>query len=649
MNAIKLIRFSWVLLRAVIIFVSIIPTAYSQEKDIPKELYASSAIPDSLKEDANSVVRYKLTDINVRGPGKIIKKVHSIVTILNERGKDEAVVALPYNKKFSAVSSFEMNVFDAQGKVLKKYHRSDLYERADEDDETLVTDDKIMILSHTITDYPVTVELIYEIEENSVVNIGLWAIQLPEQSVQNNECHLSVARAVGFRFLNENTNIKPLESFNGSKDVYDWKVSNLKAFKLEEGSMPWRVLPDILFAQDKFEFYGIPGDISSWQNYGKWQTALNADVCSLSPEREKEIIKMTDTVKTDKGKVKFLYKYLQQNMRYVNIKLGLGGLKPLPATFVDEKKYGDCKALSNYMYALLKAVNIPSYYAIVNAGTNEQPAYPDFPFDNFDHIILCVPIKNDTTWLECTNNIAQFGVLSSFTQDRNALLITKDGGKLVNTPKSRSSDNQFISEVYIKLGADGGADTKIKLSGSGEYRLIGLSTESLKTDQQKEFWQNELDIKQPDVFDLTANKDDNGIEQTEISLKYNKFCDVMTGDKQFYKPMAFPLWHNTVPPTEKRKSDYYFNFPLENSCSTTIDLPQGFDVESLPANANLKFTYGTYNISYTYNKDKNQVISTAKFVLNSQVIPAAKYTEMQQYMDAVVKAQNKKLVLHKKA
>ena len=43
------------------------------------------------------------------------------------------------------------------------------------------------------------------------------------------------------------------------------------------------------------------------------------------------------------------------------------------------------------------------------------------------------------------------------------------------------------------------------------------------------------------------------------------------------------------------------------------------------------------------------MISTAKFVLSNQVIPAAKYTEMQEYLDAVAKAQNKKLVIRKKA
>ena len=72
-------------------------------------------------------------------------------------------------------------------------------------------------------------------------------------------------------------------------------------------------------------------------------------------------------------------------------------------------------------------------------------------------------------------------------------------------------------------------------------------------------------------------------------------------------------------------------------------------METLPVNANLKFSYGNYELNYVYNKEKNQVVSTAKFILNNQVIPAVKYTEMQQYMDAIAKAQNKKLVIKKKA
>jgi hypothetical protein len=393
----------------------------------------------------------------------------------------------------------------------------------------------------------------------------------------------------------------------------------------------------------------MPGDFSSWQSFGKWQQALNADIESLSPQQADIIKKMTDTIKTDKDKAKFLYKYLQNNVRYVNIVLGIGGLKPLPATFVDEKKYGDCKALSNYMRAMLKAVNINAYYAIVNAGPNAEPEDFNFPYDVTNHIILCVPFKNDTTWLECTSSHNPFGWLSSFTENRNALLITEDGGKLVNTPRSKATDNQFTAEQHIALQPDGSAKVHIRLIGSGEYRLDYLGVEAAKIDEQKQFWLEQLQVKQPSVFNFESGKDTGGEKGVDLDMEYDKFCDVMAGDKQFYRPSGFKLWSNTVPIMEKRKTDFYWEWPRIKSCVTTIDLPQGYEVESLPVNASLKFTYGNYDISYVYNKDKNQVTSTAKFVLNNQVIPAARYTEMQQFMDAVAKAQNKKLVIHRKA
>jgi hypothetical protein len=637
----------------IIISVSRLGTSnvYGQDRDIPHELYvASSGIPDSLKEDANSVLRYSKEEYDVRGPGKMTYKMHSIVTILNEQADKEAGIRLPYNKKFSSVSSFEMRIFDAEGKLIKKYHKSDLYEHATESYGSLVTDDRVQDLSHTIASYPTTVEMIYEIDHNSLIGIGQWVIQDDEQSIQNAECRVFISSGAGFRYRTKNTSLKPIVTSEFGKDVYTWRVSNLKAFKIEKGAMEWRVLPVICFSQSKFEYYGVPGDISNWENYGKWQQALNADVNSLSPQRVLEIKKMTDTIKSDKERVKFLYKYMQQNMRYVSIQLGIGGLKPFPATFVDEKKYGDCKALANYMYALLKAVNINSYYAKINAGENQEPADYSFPYDYSNHIILCVPFKNDTTWLECTSNTQEFGKLGPFTENRNALIITEDGGKLVSTPKSNASDNQFKGEVHITLNTDGSAKAQAKILSSGELRSIFVDLlPTLKADEQKESLIRSFDIKQPSSFDFTPGKDVDNVKEVDLEMEYDKFCDVIAGDKQFYRPWALALWDLTLPISEKRKSDFYFKFPLQESCSTIIDLPPGFEIETLPVNTTLKFTYGNYELNYVYNKEKNQVISTAKFILNNQVIPAAKYTEMQQYMDGVAKAQNKKLVIKKKA
>lgn len=622
---------------------------YAQDKDIPKELYVAAAIPDSLKENANSVVRYSETIITVKGPGKKTVKQHNIITVLNEKGDKEAEMVMGYNKKYDTYSDIEMRVYDAKGILIKKYHKSDMYDGSAAGDETMVTDERYLAVKHTIAAYPTTVEIEFEEDDSSFITLGNWPIQdFAEQAVQNATCKVLASPAMGFRYKNENTNLKPEKKNDGEFDTYTWQVKNLKAIKKEENVLLWNVLPDVLFAANTFNCYGYPGDFSSWQSFGKWIQALNNDVCTLSPERVAEIKKMTDTIKTDKEKARFLYNYLQKNVRYVSIQLGIGGYKPFPATFVDQKKYGDCKALANYMRALLKAVDINANYAIIRAGTNEKPADFSFPNNAFNHAILCIPFKNDTTWLECTSDRQPFGKLGTFTENRNALLITDDGGKLVNTPKSSMADNQLKSEVHLVVNADGGATATVKVLSTGEYRFDYIGKSSLKLDEQKEDFLSSFNMKQPESFDIKPIDDKAGEKEIDLKLAYDKFYDVAAGDKQFYRPHVLDLWAYTLPAEEKRKADYYFEMPLQKSCVTTIDLPTGFEVETLPANQSLKFTYGNYEVKYSYDASKNQVISTAKFNLNNQDIPAAKYTELQQYLDAVAKAQNKKLVIKRK-
>ncbi|RWY55885.1 DUF3857 domain-containing transglutaminase family protein [Mucilaginibacter gilvus] len=623
--------------------------AFAQDKKVPAGSYLASVIPDSLKEGANAVVRYENNEYMVKEVGKVAERYHRIVTILNEKGDHNAQFVLGYDKKFNSVGSFEMIVYNAAGVKIKKYSKSDMYDHSAVDGVSIVTDDRVLAISHTIASYPTTIEVTFERSKNSYLNLGSWLPQSNEESVQNSFCSVTVDPAMGFRYSSSNTNIKPTKTNQGGVDTYTWAANSLKAIKLEDDAVAWQVFPKVTFVDNSFIFNGVPGDFSTWQNYGKWQQALNSNVSSLSPKRVEEIQNMTAGIKTDKEKARFLYEYMQQNMRYVSIQLGIGGLKPFPATFVDEKKYGDCKALSNYMYALLKAVNIPSYYAIVRAGANEEPANAAFPSDPFNHVILCIPFKNDTTWLECTNNTRQFGKLGNFTENRNALLVTEDGGRLVNTPMSVGTDNQFNSEVHITLTPEGAAKAVVKVLASGAYRDDYIAISYLKVDEQKEQLIRSLGMKQPSDIQFNPAADKDGVKEVGINVDYERFYDIAAGNKQFYRPRLFDLWRLTLPVLEKRKYDYYFEQPVQKTCVTTIDLPAGFEVETLPTNQLLKFSYGNYEVNYVYNAGKNQVISTAKFNLNSLVVPAAKYAEMQVYMEAVAKAQNKKLVIRKKA
>ncbi len=211
----------------------------------------------------------------------------------------------------------------------------------------------------------------------------------------------------------------------------------------------------------------------------------------------------------DKEKMKLIYKYLQNNFRYVSIQLGIGGYKPFQASFVNKKKYGDCKALSNYMQACLDAVGITSYQALINAEYNSEKVDPLFPQNAFNHVILCVPGKKDTTWLECTSNTTDFGMLGSFTENRNALLITPDGGVLVSTPKSKASENIFNMSTKVTLNDDASGASESILKTSGEYKQdIVHQVANEKKDEQKSFLVTDLGFIQPDEFDISCSKDD---------------------------------------------------------------------------------------------------------------------------------------------
>jgi transglutaminase-like putative cysteine protease len=166
----------------------------------------------------------------------------------------------------------------------------------------------------------------------------------------------------------------------------------------------------IYLASSEFEMAGYKGNMNTWENLGKFMQDLRGGRDQLPADIKQKVHELTDKEPDPNKKVAKLYEFMQQNTRYVSIQLGIGGLQPFDATYVATKRYGDCKALSNYMSALLKEIGVPSYYTLVKSGEGNTFFVPDFPSDQFDHVILCVPLKKDTMWLECTDQTLPAGI-----------------------------------------------------------------------------------------------------------------------------------------------------------------------------------------------------------------------------------------------
>lgn len=606
--------------------------------------FPASAIPDSLKKGASSVMREERIDFEVKEAGKATYKFHQVVTVLNENGKSELQFQASTDQ-FHLLEDVVIQMYDANGKAIQKFKRSDL--RSQLNGEGLVPDGKIYFLEFPPAGYPVTVQVDCEIEFTGLLGYPTYQLQTPGQSVESSVINVTVPVDLDLRFKAKNTAIVPSTAIVASKKTYTWSVKNLPAMEQEDEGVSYRTsFPHILFAPNKFAIGGFAGDMSSWQSFGKWITSMLQNTSNLTEARKEFFRDLVKTAASDREKTRIIYSYLQQNFRYVSIQLGIGGWMPFKAGFVDEKKYGDCKALSNYTMACLSAVGIKSHYALINAAYNEEPVDKDFPQNRFNHVILCVPQPKDSIWLECTSTTQSFGVLGSGTENRYALLVTDDGGKLVPTPKSNAASNMYISSSKIDLLETGSGSLNLSLNLSGEFKdaLDYLGTQ--KKDDQRRFLVNYLDYKNPDDFEIrydTVNKE----RPLEASLSFEKIPDFTAGKKLFLNPRMYKLWDRDLPNTEQRKTDFYFYHPFIKTDTTVYKLPEGFAIEALPKAKNVKCDAGMFTANYHYDEVKKEIVSIAKLQLDEYKIPAAKYAATAKFFNEVLAEYTEKIVVKK--
>jgi hypothetical protein len=326
--------------------------------------------------------------------------------------------------------------------------------------------------------------------------------------------------------------------------------------------------------------------------------------------------------------------------------LGIGGFKPFSAQFTDEKKYGDCKALSNYVQAVLSSLGIESYQALINAEYNKEPVDPAFPCNLFNHVILCVPQKKDSIWLECTSRTNDFGELGSFTENRNALLIKENGGMLVATPGSKASDNIFKAFTTITLKDDGSGSSKTMLKGTGEYKQDLISLMDEKADEQKNYIVSRWSFKDPDsiIFDKQEPADE---PELIITQEPESIPEFKTAGKMFLPPRIYNIWSIKLPKSENRRQDFYFNCPFEKTDTTVFKIPEGYKLDALPEGRNSQYNYASYSSNYWYDEKQRSVYSTAKIVLKKHKIPARDYIAIKNFFDDVLKENADRIVIKK--
>lgn len=609
--------------------------------------YDASSIVDSLLKNANSITREKEVKFIVKDIDRAVLQVHSIVTVLNELGEEKLNFAA-YSSKFQHLEDAEIKVYGSNGKKLNTYSKKEMKNFAYGDG--LVEDGKATYFSVSAASFPLTVEQTYTIKYDGILEYPDEYIQGSNEAVEHFMFSAEVPRELGLRYRVLNSSLIPKMGGDAKTISYTWEANNLPAIKRDKHSGPVeRFYPNIVIAPNKFKLGGFEGDMSTWKNFGMWSYKLIGDGNQLSEKSRQVILDLIQNQKSDRDKASTIYQYLQENMRYVSIQLGIGGWRPFEANFVQEKKYGDCKALSNYMQAALNVAGIKSYYAIVNAGPNELPALEDFPSSKFNHVILCIPQSKDSMWLECTSNTSDFNELGDFTENRKALLITENGGVLVSTPRSRSEENVFSCRSEVVINEDGTGKVSTIFSGTGEFKqsMVYFFNKRSK-DEQIKYLVKIMDWRQPDACEIKSGSRQNTPYVTSANMDYEQLYIFKAGSKMFFQPRFYSFFDEEIEENDKRKQDYFFSNPYVKRDSTMFILPVGFTPEQLPPNKIVKGSFGRYESTYHWDEVNNRVLVTSMIEINQQHIEAKDYHLLLNFKRDVEADLNQRIVIKQK-
>ncbi|NLI23311.1 MAG: DUF3857 domain-containing protein [Bacteroidales bacterium] len=608
--------------------------------------YDVSGIPDSVRKNAYAVIRNKTVHCRILNEKQFKVSEKQVITILNKAGESKAALVIFYDK-FRHIDVLKGNIYHGSGKLLRKITAGDMADAAAVSEYSLYDDNRIKYFQPLISEYPYTVEYEYEITFESLYYLSQWEA-FPGYNIGAEYFEFSLSYPLWLKPSWYTLHLdQPLVTRQDpNTETLTWKVRNLlpQTEEIMESS-PVQWVPTVMISPEVFRMGNYKGSMRSWQELGKWFRDINAGRSDLSQgtclKIQNLIAAATDTI----DMVRRIYRFMQSKTRYVSIQLGLGGLQPLPASLVDQYGYGDCKALTNYMQALLKCAGIRSCYTLVYGGKNDKGTIlPEFPSGRFNHVILSVPLQNDTLWLECTNQKQPFGYLGAFTDDRFALLITEQGGFPAHTPEYTGKDNVWNCSGTIQIDREGNAEANLMLRGRGilSERIYDLADRPVY-EQRKEIY-HVLELPDITIRNHTLRLTDAPVPEAELNLQTVIYNLGSVSGQRVFLPLNRLDRFAFLPYNGKERKTSIELIRSSTYCDTlTYIIPDGCVIEFLPEGKNIDSEFGEYHS--TVRSENNKIIFTRYFAMKKGNYPASSYNQLESFLREVAAADNLQTVL----
>jgi hypothetical protein len=613
-------------------------------------------------EKTDAVLLYSETDVSVISADKIKTVVREAYKILRPKGRDrgDVIVFLNSNRKVTNLHGW---CIPAQGKdyEVKDREALEISPPAIQGAE-LIDDIKVKVIHIPAPDPGNIVGYEYEVEEHPLVLQNIWRFQ---EEIPVAETHYSLQLPAGWEYKASWLNYPETKPTQAGSGPSQWTLSNLKALRAEDDMPPVEGLEGQMVVA--FSPPGGPAlnGFSNWRQMGDWYQNLTRGRFDASPEIKQKAAALTNSYPVQIDKAKAIARFVQHDIRYVAIELGIGGWQPHPAADVFTHHYGDCKDKATLMRAMLGEIGMESYYVVINTERGSvTPATP--PHNGFNHAIIAVklpagvadasllatiehPKLGKVLFFDPTDELTPMGQIRGPLQANYGLLVTPDGGELVELPKLPPSMNSIERSGKLAL------DTTGRLQGEVEERRVGdrasserwaLRTVAKDADRIKPIESllagalSNFRITKASIVNLTQTDQPFGFNYSFVADGYAQSA----GNLLLVRPRVLGTKARGILETkEPRQFPIEFDGPVKDTDNFEITLPSGYEVDELPPPVDVDFGFASYH-SKTVAKG-NVIGYTRTFEVKELSVPVSKAEELKKFYRMIASDERNTAVL----
>lgn len=599
-------------------------------------------LPDSLLRNSDAVCRLMSVDFIYSSPTSAVTKIVEETTILNNTATHKGNFTC-YVSPTTSLKSFSGTLCDASGKLIRKLKRGDL-KYTEFSAGNLAIDAATYYMEVYAPTYPYTVRYEYELaDKDGILGFPSFIPVSSGTSLQKGVYTVSVPASTQFGYKCLNIG-EPEKTTADGRDVYRWTLTNVPALKSEPARPPLLdLLPAAFTAPYDFIYEKTQGSMRDWASYGIWQCSLLEGRDQLPDALKQEVHRRTDHLIAPRDKVKALYDYMGETTRYVSIQLGIGSQQPASAAEVFRTKFGDCKALSNYLLAMLKECGIASDYAIIH--TARRKMYPDFASPSqANHAILRVPLEGETLWLECTNTDVPFGYVHENIAGHDAVVFRNGTSEFVTLPQYADSLNRMVQQVDITIREDGSAEGHVteRYEVAQYERMMGFPKKEEK--KRADYLLGDLKIPMVKVANITFEERKTTLPSIEIAYDISSPKYLNTTGNRCFLPLT-PFSNEKPYRDKERLYDIHYPTGYVDITIVRIRIPENMQIEARPASCCVTAPFGSY--SQQVGIEPGLITVEQRTSIKAGTYPRKMFEEYRGFLNGRAKVFNANFVLKK--